>query len=471
MKFSGLRFISRQIVSLSLGNRPSYYTSLVRSMILVLCFAQVFFWGKSGHAADQLIIISPHPEGIETAFNVAFKPWYQRETGKEVNVEWIDRGGTVSDFRFIESEFQRVPEGIDIDLVFGGGTDSFMKLADKDLLARHKLQESQLKRIPTELFGIPVYDPEYEWYGAVLSSFGIMYNEEYRQLIGLPEVHTWKDLTHPKVIGQVGAADPRESGSAHMMYEIILQGYGWEEGFEVITKLGGNVRGFSAGSSTIPRDVATGQVIYGMAIDFYAYGKIAEVGADRIKYRLPPDAAVVSPDSIAILKGAPNMPVAQKFLEFVFSDEAQKLWVLKDTDPEGPKWKGGLNRASVIPELYDALGERCVVPNPFKLALTPIRYDAVKGGKRWDIISDLIGALVVDPHKELVSAWKAIGKCKNAEQRKAAIEMLVRLPITEEEVMQMAEAKWNSQDYRNEKLREWGKFATNKFKEAKRMAK
>ena len=449
----------------------SYYIRLGKSMVLIFCLAWACFGGQWVYATDQLVIISPHPEGIETAFNAAFKPWYKQETGREVELEWIDRGGTVSDFRFIESEFQRVPDGIDIDLVFGGGTDSFMKLANKGVLVPYKLQESQLKRIPKELFGIPVYDSKYRWYGAVLSSFGIMYNDEYRQLLGLPEVHTWKDLTDLKAIGQVGAADPRESGSAHMMYEIILQGYGWEQGFEVITKLGANVRGFSAGSSVIPRDVATGQVIYGMAIDFYAYGKIAEVGADKIKYRLPPDAAVVSPDSIAILKGAPNMPVAKKFLDFVFSDEAQKLWVLKDTDAEGPKWKGGLNRASVVPELYDALGERCVVPNPFKLELTPIRYDAEKGGKRWDIISDLIGALVVDPHKDLVSAWKAIDKCKNPEKRKAAIETLIQLPLTEAEAMQMAEEQWSSQDYRNMKLKEWGQFATDKFKEAKQLAK
>ena len=65
------------------------------------------------------------------------------------------------------------------------------------------------------------------------------------------------------------------------------------------------------------------------------------------------------------------MEVAQKFLDFVLSDEAQKLWVLRDTDPEGPKWKGGLNRSSVIPALYDELGDRCVATNPFELDLTP----------------------------------------------------------------------------------------------------
>ena len=73
------------------------------------------------------------------------------------------------------------------------------------------------------------------------------------------------------------------------------------------------MRGFSAASSAIPKDVVSGQVIYGMAIDFYAYGQIAVLGDEVIKYIVPPDAAVVSPDSIAILKGAPNLEVARAF--------------------------------------------------------------------------------------------------------------------------------------------------------------
>jgi ABC-type glycerol-3-phosphate transport system substrate-binding protein len=271
--------------------------------------------------------------------------------------------------------------------------------------------------------------------------------------------------------GRVGAADPRESGSAHMMYEIILQGYGWEKGFELITQLGANVRGFSAGANAIPRDVAAGQVIYGMAIDFYAYGQIAEIGADKIQYVVPHDAAVVSPDSIAILKGAPNMAVAQKFLDFVLSDQAQKLWVLRDTDPEGPKWKGGLNRSSVLPALYDELGDRCVAANPFTMELNPIDYDAVKGGIRWDIVGDLIGALVIEPHKDLVSAWKAINKSEDPEKRTAAIQVLGQMPITEAEAMAFSQGDWKMPDVRNQKLKEWRAFAKEKFKEAKKAVK
>ena len=444
---------------------------LTFATLITFCSVIVLICGQTAAAQDKLVIISPHWEGIETEFDTGFKAWYAKETGREVTVDWLDQGGSSSDFRFIESEFKRLPEGIGIDLFFGGGTDNYLKLADKGLLAPYKLPETQLARIPKEIFGIPVYDPEYRWYGAALSSFGIMYNEELRALLGLPEIQTWNDLTNPKLINRIGAADPRESGSAHMMYELILQGYGWEEGFELITQLGANVRGFSAGSNAIPRDVGAGQVIYGMAIDFYAYGKIAEIGADKIKYVVPPDAAVVSPDSIAILKGAPNMAVAQKFLDFVLSDQAQKLWVLRDTDPEGPKWKGGLNRSSVIPALYDELGERCVAANPFELDLNPIDYDAVKGGVRWDIVGDLIGALVIEPHKDLVSTWKAINKSKNPEKRAAAIQILGQVPITEAEALELSQGSWKMPDFRNQKLKEWRAFAKEKFKEAKKAVK
>ena len=479
------------------------------NLTIAILITLSLIFGQSTSAQDKLVIISPHWEGIETEFDTGFKAWYTKQTGREVSVDWLDQGGSSSDFRFIESEFKRLPEGIGIDLFFGGGTDNYLKLAAKGLLAPYKLPETQLNRIPKEIFGIPVYDPEYRWYGAALSSFGIMYNEELRALLNLPEIRTWDDLTHPKLINRVGAADPRESGSAHMMYELILQGYGWEKGFELITQLGANVRGFSAGSNAIPRDVVAGQVIYGMAIDFYAYGQIAVIGADKIKYVVPPDAAVVSPDSIAILKGAPNMEVAQKFLDFVLSDEAQKLWVLRDTDPEGPKWKGGLNRSSVIPALYDELGDRCVATNPFELNLTPIDYDAVKGGIRWDIVGDLIGALVIEPHKDLVNTWKAINKIKDPEKRAAAIQILGQVPITEAEALALSEipdvsptpgegnalvtemaaqtgnnasttemaaseppqSQWQKPDFRNQQLKEWRAFAKEKFKEARKAMK
>jgi hypothetical protein len=155
----------------------------------------------------------------------------------------------------------------------------------------------------------------------------------------------------------------------------------------------------------------------------------------------------------------------------VLSDTAQKLWVLPNGDPEGPKWPGGLNRASVIPALYDKLGERCVVPNPFTRNLTPIQYDAEKGGIRWDIVSDLIGTLVIENHKNLVGAWKAINKTEDLQKRAAAIQILGEVPTTEDEAMRLSETEWKKSDFRNRKLKEWGQFSREKFRRAKKIAK
>ncbi len=443
-----------------------YFKTLLAGVVLcLLTLSTVLF------AQDELIIISPHPEGIETEFGKNFEAWYQEQTGRSVKTDWRDVGGTSSNYRFIESEFKRVPDGIGIDIFFGGGTDSYLRLANNELLSPYKLPEAQLEQIPQTFYGIPVYDAAYRWYGAALSSFGIMYNEELRTLLQLPEAKRWVDLGNPALLGKIGTADPRESGSAHMMYEIILQTHGWEDGFALLTKIGGNIKTFSAGANAIPKDVVTGQVIYGLAIDFYAYGQIVVVGEDKIKYVMPSDGTVVNPDAIAILKGAPNMTVAQKFLEFVLSERAQKLWMLRDTDAEGPTWKGGLNRSSVLPGLYDKLGERAVVTNPFTLPFTPFQYDSDKGGTRWDIINELFGVLIIDSHKDLVNAWKAIRQCSDQQKRDAAIAAFTRMPLSEEEAMQLAKTEWKNAVFRNQKIKEWGQFAKAKFKEARNLAK
>ena len=178
--------------------RLTFATLITLCSVIVLICETNRIPSKIKDKPDKLVIISPHWEGIETEFDTAFKAWYAKETGRQVTTDWLDQGGSSSDFRFIESEFKRLPEGIGIDLFFGGGTDNYLKLADKGLLASYKLSETQLSRIPKEIFGIPVYDPEYRWYGAALSSFGIMYNEELRALFDLPEIQTWNDLTHPR---------------------------------------------------------------------------------------------------------------------------------------------------------------------------------------------------------------------------------------------------------------------------------
>ena len=78
---------------------------------------------------------------------------------------------------------------------FGGGTDNYLPPLKYGMAARlQAARHPNLSRSHNRSTGIPLYDPEYQWYGAALSNFGIMYNEELRELLKLPKATAWQDL-------------------------------------------------------------------------------------------------------------------------------------------------------------------------------------------------------------------------------------------------------------------------------------
>ena len=426
------------------------------------------------HAATRTLkIITPHPESVRNEYTAAFKSWYQQKYNDAVDVQMPDFGGTSGDLKYIESQFQTNKSGIGFDMMFGGGVDPFIQLAKDGYLAPYKLSDSILSQIPKDLAGIPMYDPNYLWYGAALSGFGIMYNRPVLQRLGLPEPKTWTDLTAPSAVGWVSAADTRQSGSTHMAYEIMLQGYGWQKGWQVVTQIGANTKAFPTSSTNVPPTVSKGDAAYGLVIDYYAWAEIATNGADKIGYVMPEGLTVVNPDSIAILKGAPNMDVAQRFEEFVLSEAGQSLWMLPAGAPGGPQ-KDALGRMGVIPSLYSKLGSKSIVPvNPFNLKST-LNYDTVTGSAHYSVLNDMIGSMIIDQHDALLAAWNKINDAAKVssvssasiDAAKAALSVA---PITQQQADQYG-ARWQDQVFRNQQITAWRQFATSKYNNATTLA-
>ena len=302
--------------------RPSRIERGIFRRVLVLAF--LFHSSPAIVSADKLALISPHWEGIRYEFERAFKARYQRATRRTVELDWMDVGGSSETLRYLESEYKNKPAGIGIDIFFGGGFDPYLSLKQAQLLESYALPQALLENIPPQLAGVPLYDPDHTWYGATLAGFGIVYNKVVLGLTKLPFVNAWEDLASPSAFGWVGSSDPRKSGSVHMVYEIILQAYGWEKGWKIITALGANVRSFTNSASQIPKDVAIGEVAYGLAIDFYAWAQVKEAGADKIGFVMPDNLTIITPDGIGILKGAPNREVANAFVRFVMSEAGTK---------------------------------------------------------------------------------------------------------------------------------------------------
>lgn len=410
-------------------------------------------------ARERLVILSPHWEGIRKEYHRAFVEWYRQRTGQEIEVVWLDMGGTSDDEKYIRSQFAQKPEGIGIDLFWGGGVDPYIRLAEEGYFQPYRVPSSLLERIPADYAGLPMYDARFRWYGTALSGFGILYNRVVLRRLGLPEPQTWEDLARPCYFTWVGSADPRHSGSVHMMYEIILQAYGWERGWQVILGLGANARSFPEGSSRVPKDITVGEVAAGLVIDIYASRQMAEVGAEYLGFVMPEGQTVINPDGIGILRGAPNLAAARAFVEFVLSPEGQRIWMLPVGAPGGPR-EFLMARMSILPELYTLLGEQAVTrENPFQWRQS-LRYDAEKGSTRWSLLNDLLGVLVIDPHDDLVRAWRAALRAGAGQE---ALEELGRVPLSEEEALRLAKA-WKDERLRNRVLGEWAAFAAEKHR-------
>ena len=245
-----------------------------------------------------------------------------------------------------------------------------------------------------------------------------------------------------------------------MMYEIILQAYGWDRGWQIITALGANVRGFSSSGAQTPKNVALGEVAYGLAIDSYAWSQVRQVGQDMIGYVMPENLTVVNGDAIAILKGAPNRRLAERFIDFVLSETGQKLWMLHLDEPDGPR-QFELERFCVLPDLYPKIKDRTSIQiNPFTRQSSFV-YNATKGSSRWAIINDLIGSLIIDPHDRLAATWR---RAIEENRIEADLGRLAAMPVTENDVEALTDqGRWQDQTFRNQMIRQWADRARDKY--------
>jgi ABC-type Fe3+ transport system substrate-binding protein len=399
-------------------------------------------------------------DAIRNEIGAGFARWHEQNFGEIAEVDWRYLGGTSDALRFVQSEFSKKPEGIGLDCFFGGGQEPFLLLADKRLAQRYQPAAALLAGIPQHLRGMEIYDTNFLWYGAVLSSFGILQNTRVERLKGLPFVQSWGELTNRQLYGWVGAGDPRNSGTMNVMFESFLQFYGWDRGWEVLAQIGGNVRKFDRFSSTTAKDVTLGETAYGFCIDFYGFSQIAVAGRTNMTWALPQDFTAINPDGLAILKGAPNPATAERFVDFVLSEAGQKLWFLPKGHPDGPR-QFSIERMSIRPEFYQRYrGVSNIEFSPFDLRQA-FRYDAKLGRQRREVLAALVGTQMVDTHAELQAAWRSVIRRGNSA---ADVAELGRPPISASAALTLARGLWTNPAVRLQSNIVWQSWAQAKYR-------
>lgn len=427
----------------------------------VLGIALALAWMAASVAgAEALVVITPHPEEVRREFQEAFARWHQRLYGSRVEIDWRDPGGSGEAQRYVENEFKAHPEGIAVDVFFGGGPEPFLAFASRHWLDGREIPAEATDGIPPRLGGAELYDPDRAWFGACLASFGILQNLKVQGLAGLPRVARWEDLARPELRGWVAAGDPRNSGTMNNMYEAILQAYGWERGWRLLTAISGNVRRFDRFSSQSAKECTLGQVAYAFCIDYYGFIQREAAGVGGLEFVLPEDFTSISPDGIAVLRGAPHAREAARFVTFVLSEEGQSLWYLPVGSPGGPAHHS-IERLPMRPALYERLGSRSrITANPFTRN-TEFHYDARLARNRRDAVRTLFGCVMVDLHPELQAAWQAVIRRGHQPGEVAA---LGTVPISESQALEFGKTTSTDARLRQRMKLDWQEWARAKYR-------
>jgi ABC-type Fe3+ transport system substrate-binding protein len=407
---------------------------------------------------SDLRIISPHWEGIRVEFARAFNDWRAAQGQPPVAIEWFDIGGMSDILRYLRAN--KAASNAYIDILFGGGLDPYLVLAGEGVLAPCPLPAATLSNIPPSLHGVPLYETNGLWYGAALSGFGILYNNVVLGKFNLPAPRTWEGLADPALRGWVGSADPRKSGAVHMVYEIILQAYGWDKGMRIVSAMCGNVRGFSQTASSVPRDISVGDIAAGMCIDTYAWSTLARIGEDRLTFVMPQGLTVANPDAIALLRDAPHRDVAVAFIDFVMAEAGQKVWMLKKNSLPGAPTEFDLAKMPVWPALFDKYKDYVVFDeSPFAWT-NVVRYDAYKGALRWNIINDYLGCLFIDAHAACKAAWALVCTRPSGDPLH---RLFMQQQLTEQQLLTLAAGAYTNPLVRVRCMNTWASDARRRY--------
>ena len=395
----------------------------------------------SHNADNHLVILTPHNESIRQEFGEAFAAHWKSKTGRSIHVDWRTPGGT-SELRMVldagyKAAEETGREGIGVDLFFGGGEPDFSGQAKKGRLVPLRVFETQPELfaeggpIPETFTGERYYPPDHTWVGTCMSQFGICYNPDVLRRLKLPPPAKWSDLADPGYAGTLALADPTKSGSVARAFELLVQGEilralaenpadqpaaleaGWAAGLRLIQKLAANARYFTDSASKIPQDVGQGNAAAGMCIDFYGRSFADELtsatGTPRVVWIAPQGGTTLSADPIGMLKGAPHPEVAQAFVEFCLSREAQVLWFGKPGSPNGPKHRA-LHRTPIRRDVYtpeNLANSTMPGADPYHDSGN-FTYQRELTGASFNTLRQLVKVMCIDSHEEMKSAWLAL---------------------------------------------------------------
>lgn len=362
--------MNRPPASLQLGRRLAALALL--ALPAVPAFAQ-----------QTVTVITSFPRELTAAYKAAFE-----KRNPDMKVEILNKS-TVAGIAFV----RETASGQRPDVFWASAPDAFEVLKRDNLLVA--APDVDNKAIPAKIGNYPINDPKGFYKGQALAGYGIMYNTRYLRANKLPAPKEWTDLLGAQWFGHVAMTSPSRSGTMHLTVETILQGEGWDKGWNQILQMAGNSAQITERSFGVPDGINNGQFGAGPVIDFF--GLAGRYSGFPVEFVYPQMTSIV-PANIALVAGSRNNAGGKRFVQFALSQEGQELLLTP-----------AISRLPVLP--YSTFGNKIPAgyPNPDEIVKrSKVQFNADRSEDRYSIVHSLFDQTITFRLKELQAATRAI---------------------------------------------------------------
>jgi phosphoglycerate transport regulatory protein PgtC len=252
----------------------------------------------------------------------------------------------------------------------------------------------------------------------------------------LPWPSDWPVLARAAYAGKIGLADPGKVRFGGLLPDVVLQSFGWEAGWALLSAIAGNAVLLPHG---ITDEVQSGRLAIGLHIDIVPNAEQRlRMPVERV---YPAHGGIINIGFIGILKQAADADGARAFVNFVLSDAGQRL--LPRTD---------LPRLPVRPSVYAHLAQNQF--NPFTAQQQgQLTYHGNATGPNSNVLAAVFGAMLSD-HANFKRLWARLHAAeKNPNHLTQPLgevrKLLQQVPLTADQ----AASDELKQAYRNDRNR------------------
>ncbi|MEO9529776.1 ABC transporter substrate-binding protein [Roseibium sp.] len=255
----------------------------------------------AGDVSGKLVVYTSQPNADAQATVDAFTA-----THPGVEVEWV-RDGTTKMMAKLRAEFEA-----------GAPKPDVLLIADMVTMEGLK-QEGRL--MAHEGADVSAYDPaimdtDKSYFSTKLITSGIVYNTNAPM-----KPTSYKDLLKEEAKDKLAMPSPLTSGAAtiHMAALTANPDLGWAY-YEGLADQGANPKGGNGGTY---KAIAGGEKLYGFIVDFLPIRE--QLKGAPVAFVFPEEGVSAVTEPVAILSTAQNPDAAKAFVDFLISEDGQKL--------------------------------------------------------------------------------------------------------------------------------------------------